>query len=203
MKIRISAVILVLLAIVWIPLMSDQASAQTPQQGQQQPRQPQPPTPPQPPAPQSPGQPAGVMQMPVLEPPGQPINVLVEVTITEERPGAPAAAKTVKMTVADGREGRIRSFAETSPQSPGQPRRVHPLEIDGTPRILDSGKIRLSISLNHSMVEPPSSGAEYQISLRDALSVIMDNGKPLVVAQSADPVSDLKVSVEVKATVMK
>ncbi len=192
MKIRTIAPILVLLFLWWIPLMSDQASAQTPQPGQQQPRQPQPPTPPQPPP--APGQPGPVIQMP--EPPGQPVNVLVEVTITEDRPNAPPVAKAVKMTVADGREGRIRSVAET-------PGRAQPLLIDATPRILDTGKIRLNITLNHAMLEPRSSGPEYQINLQDALSVILDNGKPLIVAQSADPVSDRKVSVEVKATIMK
>jgi hypothetical protein len=33
--------------------------------------------------------------------------------------------------------------------------------------------------------------------------VILQNGKPLIISQSADPVSDRKVVVEVKATILK
>jgi hypothetical protein len=33
--------------------------------------------------------------------------------------------------------------------------------------------------------------------------VILDDGKPMIVAQSADPVSDRQVTVEVRAAILK
>ncbi len=39
--------------------------------------------------------------------------------------------------------------------------------------------------------------------IQENLSVNLDDGKPLVVAQSADPVSDRQVTVEVRATILK
>jgi hypothetical protein len=33
--------------------------------------------------------------------------------------------------------------------------------------------------------------------------LVLENGKPLVAAQSADPVGDRQVTVEVKATILK
>jgi len=40
-------------------------------------------------------------------------------------------------------------------------------------------------------------------NLRETLSVIVEDGKPLNVAQSAEPNTDRTVTVEVKATILK
>jgi hypothetical protein len=39
--------------------------------------------------------------------------------------------------------------------------------------------------------------------ISESLTVILEDGKPLVVSQSADPGSDRKVRVEIKATILK
>jgi hypothetical protein len=39
--------------------------------------------------------------------------------------------------------------------------------------------------------------------MNQSLTVILQSGKPLIVSQAADPVSDRKVVVEVKATILK
>jgi hypothetical protein len=39
--------------------------------------------------------------------------------------------------------------------------------------------------------------------INQSQTVILQSGKPLIVAQAADPVSDRKVIVEVKATILK
>ena len=41
------------------------------------------------------------------------------------------------------------------------------------------------------------------MQIRDAVTMILESGKPLIVAQSADPVSDRQVTVEVKATILR
>ena len=39
--------------------------------------------------------------------------------------------------------------------------------------------------------------------INESLTVILDDGKPMVVSQSADPVTDRKVKVEAKITLLK
>ena len=46
-------------------------------------------------------------------------------------------------------------------------------------------------------------GTVTSTSLHDSVWLILENGKSLVAAQSADPVGDRQVTVEVKATVLR
>ena len=46
----------------------------------------------------------------------------------------------------------------------------------------------------------PSNTLEH---FRESLALILDSGKPMLVTQSADPVGDRQVMVEVKATILK
>jgi hypothetical protein len=39
--------------------------------------------------------------------------------------------------------------------------------------------------------------------MNQSVTVLLESGKPLVITQAADPVSDRKVTVEVKATVLR
>ena len=39
--------------------------------------------------------------------------------------------------------------------------------------------------------------------LNQSLTVVLQSGKPMLISQAADPTSDRKVTVEVKATVLK
>jgi hypothetical protein len=39
--------------------------------------------------------------------------------------------------------------------------------------------------------------------MNQSLTVVLQSGKPLMISQAADPVSDRKVNVEVKATILK
>ena len=41
------------------------------------------------------------------------------------------------------------------------------------------------------------------MSLRENVNMILENGKSMLVTQSADPVGDRQVTVEVKATILK
>jgi hypothetical protein len=67
------------------------------------------------------------------------------------------------------------------------------------------GQIQLEMTLNYV---PPGSPDKDAIKPRptginQSLTVALQSGKPLIVSQAADPISDRKVIVEVKATVLK
>ena len=135
---------------------------------------------------------------------GQPINVRVELTITDQRTGSAPVKKTVSVVVADGQMGFIRSQSEIAGIGGSVP-----LNVDAEPSLLTDGKIRLRANVQYDLPATPEAlnnatrGTTTKTAIHETLSLILENGKPLVAAQSADPVSDRTVTVEVKATVLK
>lgn len=176
--------------------------------------QPQPPAAPRQPRPATaqPGSPtpaAGPEAQPTLvRREGQPINVRVEVTINDQRGGgAPGLKKTVTVVTADGMSGFIRSSASYS--NIGNV----PLNIDTSPQILADGKIRLRVNLEYDLPAPAAMGQPEAASttdrnlrvtqIRENLSLIVESGRAIIAAQSADPVGDRQVTIEVKATILR
>lgn len=207
----------------------------------------QPPPPPPPPAPRgqvTPAVPVAPQPRAQTPPPpgrlqgqminvrqGQMINVRIELTITDQTGTAPAAKKTVLMTVADEERGSIRSSAQISR---GGPVMTVPLSVDATPTVLSDNRIRLRLSLDYDVAGalgagPLGPGApgmvpgvpggipggvgsdpegkardeRWSSQVRQSIGVVLASGVPLVVAQSADPHSDRRVMLEVKATILK
>src|SRR5688572_11098421 len=151
-------------------------------------RQPAPPLPPD--APLPPGAPRAERV-----PPGEPVNIRLDVTIIDEGGPAPSR-KTVSLTVANGQSGQVRS--EVFVQDVG---RV-PLGVDVLPMLVRD-KVHTRITLDYQ----PNPGQDRKqptpMSMRLSFAVHLENGKKIVAAQAADPVTDRRVSVEVTATIVK
>jgi hypothetical protein len=138
---------------------------------------------------------------------GQPINVKVEVTITDQRGGTPALKKTVTVVTGDNMNGFIRSSANYS--NIGNV----PLTVDTEPQLLADGKIRLRVNLEYDLPAPAAIGPAEGVAatertlrvtqIRENLALILENGKPIIAAQSADPMGDRQVTIEVKATILR
>jgi hypothetical protein len=139
---------------------------------------------------------------------GQPINVRIDVTITDQQSGAaPALKKTVSVVTADQMGGFIRSTANYS--NIGDV----PLNVDVNPELIANGKIRVNVNLQYdlpgSVGKPDNPAAEGNVGwlrrtqIRENLAVILENGKSVSVAQSADPVGDRQVTIDVKATILR
>ena len=163
------------------------------------------PPPPAPPQPANPRAPAAPPAPPVPPSPprrGQPINVKVDVTITDQRGSGAPTKKTLSVIVADQQNGMVRS--ESLIPNIG----TVPLHIDAEPEILSDGKIRLRFGLNYDIpldnqTTATSGDRIAKTVIRESLSLILESGKAMLVTQSADPVGDRQVMVEVKATVLK
>lgn len=209
------------------PLQPVIAGSQQPDQPPPQaPPQPQPPgvQPPKTPGPQPP-QPPGAPQPRPPAPPGPPAgappeaalgNVRIELTITDQTGSAPAVKKTVIMTLANGSRGSIRTTADVSAMGGGWI--TVPLNVDATPNILSDNRVFARLTLEYGLArEPipippavergkePGEGERLRrvSNVHESVSVTLTSGVPLVVAQSADPHSDRRVSLEVKATVLR
>jgi hypothetical protein len=136
---------------------------------------------------------------------GQPVNIKIDLTLTDQRGGAAAIKRTVTVLAADGYTGSIR----TSSQVLGMGNPV-PLNVDASPTLLADGKLRLGLNLQYDWPNPAptesnprAAGTVLNTSLHDQLMLILENGKVMTVAQSADPVGDRQVTIEVKATILK
>jgi hypothetical protein len=130
-------------------------------------------------------------------------NVQVELVLTDQTGTQPAEKKTVSMIVASGNWGKVRSAGSIVPI--GSPPFGVELNVDARPFVSLEGQIQLELVLEYS---PPTSDARETLKTRptgmnQSLTVILQTGKPLIVSQAADPVSDRKVVVEVKATILK
>lgn len=124
----------------------------------------------------------------------QPVNVRIDLTITDQRGDAPAVVKTVSVITADQSWGRIRTQGEVG-------RVPVILNVDARPVLLRSGSARVELTFDYRPVDPAPTGAA-PLDINESLAVVLDDGKPLLLSQSADPTGDRKVKVEAKMTIL-
>jgi len=153
-------------------------------------------------------------------------NVQIELTLSDS---AQNVKKTVTMTVVDGRMGSIRSQlgnallnVDATIMAPrgalmrgaiaggrggrGAAPTTTRDTAAGTVTVLtpaaagQEGRLLLSLTVQY---RPNTSGSSTLASIDESLSVAVEDGKAMLVSTSTDPTSDRRVSVEVKATVIK
>jgi predicted hotdog family 3-hydroxylacyl-ACP dehydratase len=177
------------------------------------------------PKPAAPAKPAAETPKPaderarVPEPAGQPVNIKLEVTITDQSGPGESSKKVVSMIVGDRKATSIRSSATVpvstrsgaveSPVVSFNYREVR-INVDVQPVLLkDNNKISLNFGLEYMPQVPMTSKsaqerpAEGTASLNERLGLILESGKPVVVSQAADPTSDRRITVEVVATILR
>ena len=120
----------------------------------------------------------------------QLVNIRIELTITDQRADAPAAPKTITMLIEDRQNARIRTGRGNAA-----------LNVDARPEILREGRIRVSLSLEYTPQDGPDRASPMPI--QESVTALLEDGKPLVVSQSADPSGDRKVRLELKAAIVR
>jgi hypothetical protein len=157
----------------------------------QQPR-PQPPTP-------KPMEPPTLLQP---EPPGQPVNVKLELTITDQTGSGEPTKQVITMIVADGRAGSIRSKGYQKVSGGGLREII--MNVDARPVIMRNGvRIELGLEYSPTAAAPTGTASEGRSNLNQRITFMIEPGKPLVVSQAVDPLSNSRITVEVRATIMK
>jgi len=167
-----------------------------------------PPSPPAAPAPRSPRAPVPTRSTgdaPALPEArharGQLVNLRLEFTVTDQIGTAPPVRKIITMNVADGESGRIRTNAEVFRKN-SAPTNV-PLSVDASPEI-DGMKIRLRASLEYQLLKDPEPDLPAgKTSITQMVTAVLNDGVSTILSQSADPLTDRKVTLEVKATIIK
>jgi hypothetical protein len=122
----------------------------------------------------------------------------MDVTIIDEG-GPQASRKTVSVTVADRQSGQVRSAVNV----PGVGN--VPLALDVLPTVQKEGKIfaRLTLEYRPNPREDTKEPASVPVEMRLSFGIILENGRKVVAAEAADPVTDRRVTVEVTATLLK
>ena len=187
-----------------LPIGSSAMSSDTPRQGPPPPGVLRPGTPGDPqtvPTPRAAPQP---QPTPAPPPPrrsrGRDVNVQVEITIGDQLATAAPDKRVVSMLIADGALGRIRSSVGGGMVVTNiEPGAV--LNIDARPDVLEGDRISIELTIEY---RPASNDSGKRLAqLHEMLTVILQNGKPQLVSQAADPVTDRKMTVEVRASVIK
>ena len=135
---------------------------------------------------------------------GQLVNIKIEFTLTDQRGSSLTVTRTISLVVADTQVGQIRSQSDVAGLGSAVP-----LNVDTTPELLNDGKIRLGFNLQYDWAAPVDAerpiprGTVTKTAMHDSMSLILESGKSMIAAQSADPIGDRKVTVEVKATILK
>jgi hypothetical protein len=145
-------------------------------------------------------------------PPATPVgtrNVQVEVTVKLEGPGTPITKQMTLVGANDlvsmGRAGMDVPVVQTG--MPAQYRSVG-INVDARPRLVDGGRIGLMLKLEFSAILKPEGGSGTPGtpsfgSSKTELNLVLDSGKPLVVAHAADAEVGRGYTVEIKATLLK
>jgi hypothetical protein len=133
---------------------------------------------------------------------GQPVNVKLDLTITDQTGTGEPTKKVVNLIVADRHNGFIRSKGY---QKVAEGMREVIMNVDARPWINRDGSIRIDLGLEYSptAATPTGTTVEGRSNLNQRIVFMIEPGKPLVVSQAVDPLSNSRITVELRATIMK
>ena len=133
--------------------------------------------------------------------PAQPINIRVELTISEQTGQAAPAKKVVTLMTSDRQNGSIRSGGSVRS---GERYRTVSINVDARPTLLRESSLRMDLTLEYQPQSTAAASAEPGLwTVTERVNVVLESGKPLLVSETFDPTSDRRVTVEVKATVVR
>jgi hypothetical protein len=133
--------------------------------------------------------------------PGQPVNIRLDIKLTERRGEGAPVVKVVSMAVADRRNGMIR--ASNGSQPSGDAFRPAALNVDASP-VIEDGRIVLSLGLEYNINDASPEARSMPLrAIREQFWVVLESGRPMVVSDSADPSGDRRLQVEVTGTILR
>ncbi len=124
-----------------------------------------------------------------------PVNIKLDLVITDNYAGTPIK-KSVSLLVLNGNSGIIRTNNYQTDAV---------LNVDAVANAYQNGSVSLRLTFDYSPAPMKDSAGRNTRSprLNESITVVLQDGKPLVVSQSADPGSERRVTVELTATILK
>jgi hypothetical protein len=145
---------------------------------------------------------AGAPASPAAAPRPEPsANIRIDLAISDQRGTTAPITKIVTMTMMDSGAGRIRTGGDVRTPLGRAP---VTLNVDAQPRIHKDGKIRVDLTIEYRPTAAESDTEQSTTpTINESISVLLEDGKSLLISQSADPATDRKVKVEVKASILR
>ena len=138
------------------------------------------------------------------------VNVRIDLTIIDQVASGAPARKTVSMYIADKSNANVRT---TGRMLTREGWRDVVINVDARPSVIrgKTDAIRLDLGLEYRPMAAQTSPAPIDsretgvqpTALKQNVVTILDSGKPILISQAADPSSDRRISVELKATIEK
>lgn len=138
-------------------------------------------------------------------------NVRLELSITDQTSAGEPVRKTVTLLLANGGDGRVRSQGTVFREATATDRRsAFEVTLNADARIIqiDGRRIRTAITVEYA---PSAEGTPAQdagreqrgSTLNQSVWVVLTDGKPTVIVESSDPLSDRKVTLAATATIVR
>ncbi len=124
-----------------------------------------------------------------------PVNIKLDLAVTDNFSGTPIK-KSVSLLLLNGYNGMIRTTSYADGNAV--------LNVDAIASAYQNGQVSLRMTFEYVPARPkenPNTGRPP--TLNESITVVLQDGKPLMVSQSADPATDRKVTAELTATILK
>jgi hypothetical protein len=128
-------------------------------------------------------------------------NVRLDLTVTDQSGGGQPIKKAISLLVAERGSGRVRSIGMAIPQ--GAPSYSVQLNADAEIARIEGDRIRIHVTVEYSPAAPETGVANRGSQLSQTVEVVLANGKPTLIVQAADPLTDRKVTLEATATIIR
>ncbi len=130
--------------------------------------------------------------------PSLPINVRVDIVVTEQLPASAPIVRRAQLATADGESTSVRNHSVWRPDN-GRHDEA-PFRIDLQADVLEDAKVRLRIGVDYGLARPGDNNGG-QVTIRQ--TVIVRDGQSVVIAETSDPVTERVVKIEAKANIVK
>lgn len=122
-------------------------------------------------------------------------NLKLEVTLTDTLSGSPVK-KTVTMVMLNGYAGMIRT---------ANPEKGAVLNVDAVATGYQTGQVSLRLTFEYRPQYSTDSNGRPTVppTLNESINVVLMDGVAMLLSESADPVTDRKVTLDAKATILK
>ena len=138
------------------------------------------------------------------------LNVRLDLTILDQVATGAPTRKTVTMYIADRSGANVRTTGRILTREGWRDVLIN---VDARPTVIrgKNDAVRVDLGLEYRPMAAQSSPAPINMleanvqptALKQNVVTILDSGKPILISQAADPSSDRRISVELKATIEK
>jgi hypothetical protein len=120
-------------------------------------------------------------------------NIRLDLVITDTYTGVPVK-KTVSLLVLTGHNGMIRTRGSDG---------WSVLNVDAIAAAYTGGQVSLRMTFEYTPAQSKEPNSGRAPTLNESITVVLQDGKPLMVSQSADPTTERRVTAELTATILK